>query len=199
MILKNHHGRKKRTPVQVFIDWFNRVFEKVTGKYTNLLQKIVNRRLVTFGLLALFAFGIVGINQQLPSGFIPNEDQGQIYAIIQTPPGSTLERTNDVSHQLQAIAEEIEDIESVTSLAGYEILTEGRGSNAGTCLINLKDWEHRKHSVKEVIEELEEKTKNLGAVVEYFEPPLFRAMDRLMVFRCGCWIRTVPSTIMSLM
>lgn len=171
MILKNHHGRKKRTPVQVFIDWFNRMFEKVTGKYTNLLQKIVNRRLVTFGLLALFAFGIVGINQQLPSGFIPNEDQGQIYAIIQTPPGSTLERTNDVSHQLQAIAEEIEDIESVTSLAGYEILTEGRGSNAGTCLINLKDWEHRKHSVKEVIEELEEKTKNLGAVVEYFEPP----------------------------
>jgi HAE1 family hydrophobic/amphiphilic exporter-1 len=171
MILKNHHGRKKRTPVQIFIDWFNRVFEKVTGKYTNLLQKIVNRRLVTFGLLALFAFGIVGVNQQLPSGFIPNEDQGQIYAIIQTPPGSTLERTNDVSHQLQAIAEEIEDIESVTSLAGYEILTEGRGSNAGTCLINLKDWEHRKHSVKEVIEELEEKTKNLGAVVEYFEPP----------------------------
>ncbi|MBX2917132.1 MAG: efflux RND transporter permease subunit [Cyclobacteriaceae bacterium] len=171
MILKNHHGRNKKTPVQVFIDWFNRVFEKVTGKYTNLLQHIVNRRLVTFGLLALFAFGIVGINQQLPSGFIPNEDQGQIYAIIQTPPGSTLERTNDVSHQLQAIAEEIEDIQSVTSLAGYEILTEGRGSNAGTCLINLKDWEHRKHSVKEVIEELEEKTKNLGAVVEYFEPP----------------------------
>lgn len=172
MILKNHHGRpKKRTPVKIFIDWFNAGFEKLTGRYTNLLQRIVNRRLVTFGLLALFAFGIVGINQELPSGFIPNEDQGQVYVIIQTPPGSTLERTNDVSRQLQAIAEEIEDIQSVTSLAGYEILTEGRGSNAGTCLINLKDWEHREHSVKEVIEELEEKTKNLGAVIEYFEPP----------------------------
>ncbi len=56
-------------------------------------------------------------------------------------------------------------------MAGYEILTEGRGSNAGTCLINLKDWSHRKHSVKEVIEELEEKTKDIGAVIEYFEPP----------------------------
>jgi HAE1 family hydrophobic/amphiphilic exporter-1 len=122
-------------------------------------------------LLAAFALGIFGVNQTLPSGFIPNEDQGQIYAIIQTPPGSTLERTNDVSRQLQEIAEEIEDIQSVTSLAGYEILTEGRGSNAGTCLINLKDWDHRKHSVKEIIEELEEKTHNLGAVVEYFEPP----------------------------
>jgi HAE1 family hydrophobic/amphiphilic exporter-1 len=172
MILKSNHGRRRRrTPITMFIDWFNRKFDQGTGIYIRVLKLIVNRRLVTFGLLAAFALGIFGVNQTLPSGFIPNEDQGQIYAIIQTPPGSTLERTNDVSRQLQEIAEEIEDIQSVTSLAGYEILTEGRGSNAGTCLINLKDWDHRKHSVKEIIEELEEKTHNLGAVVEYFEPP----------------------------
>ena len=94
-----------------------------------------------------------------------------IYAIIQTPPGSTLERTNDVSRKLQKIAEGVDGIQSVSSLAGYEILTEGRGSNAGTCIINLKDWSERDHSVTEVIEELEEKTKDLGAVIEYFEPP----------------------------
>jgi HAE1 family hydrophobic/amphiphilic exporter-1 len=121
--------------------------------------------------LVSFGFGIFGLNQTLPTGFIPNEDQGQIYAIIQTPPGSTLERTNDVARELQEIAKEIPDIQSVTSLAGYEILTEGRGSNAGTCLINLKEWDKRKHNVKEVMEELEEKTANLGAVVEFFEPP----------------------------
>lgn len=172
MILKNNHGKpRKKTPVQRMINWFNRSFDKVTGKYTRLLEKIVNRRLVTFGMLALFAFGIFGINKTLPSGFIPNEDQGQIYAIIQTPPGSTLERTNHISRQLQEIAVEIGDIQSVTSLAGYEILTEGRGSNAGTCLINLKDWGDRKHSVHEIIEELEDKTRNLGAVIEFFEPP----------------------------
>jgi HAE1 family hydrophobic/amphiphilic exporter-1 len=172
MILKNNHGRpKKRTPINKFIDWFNRHFEHLTGRYTRLLKLIVNRRVITFGMLTAFAIGIFGISKILPSGFIPNEDQGQIYAIIQTPPGSTLERTNDVSRQLQKIAEEIPDIESVTSLAGYEILTEGRGSNAGTCLINLKDWENRKHSVKKVIEELEEKSKDLGATIEFFEPP----------------------------
>lgn len=172
MILKNNHGKpRKKTPVNMFINWFNNKFDKVTGKYTKLLELIVNRKLVTFGLLALFAFGIFGLDKTLPSGFIPNEDQGQIYAIIQTPPGSTLERTNDISRELQKIAEEIPDISSVTSLAGYEILTEGRGSNAGTCLINLKDWEHRYRSVKKIIEELEEKSKNLGAVVEFFEPP----------------------------
>lgn len=172
MILKNNHGKpKKKSPVNMFIAWFNRKFDRLTGRYTRLLEIIVNRRLITFSLLIAFAFGIYGVNLILPSGFIPNEDQGQIYAIIQTPPGSTLERTNEVSRQLQEIAEEIEDIQSVTSLAGYEILTEGRGSNAGTCLINLKDWENREHSVKEIMEELEEKTQNLGAIVEYFEPP----------------------------
>lgn len=172
MILKNTHGKPKRkTPVTMFIDWFNRKFEKVTGKYTGLLQKIVNRKVVTWGFLIAFAFGIVAVDKSLPAGFIPNEDQGMIYAIIQTPPGSTLERTNEISTKLQNIAEEVEGIQSVSSLAGYEVLTEGRGSNAGTCIINLKDWSERRQSVNEIVEELEEKTKDLGAVIEFFEPP----------------------------
>lgn len=172
MILKNNHGKPKpKSIVSLFLDWFNKKFDKLTNRYTKLLTLIVNRRVVTYGMLAFFAIGIIGINKILPSGFIPNEDQGMIYAIIQTPPGSTLESTNDVARKLQKIAEEVEGIQSVSSLAGYEILTEGRGSNAGTCIINLKNWSDRKQNVHEVIEELELKTKNLGAVIEYFEPP----------------------------
>ena len=172
IFLKNTHGKpKKKTPINLFIDWFNRVFERVTGRYTKFLSLIVNRRVITFGVLIIFAFGVVGVNKFLPEGFIPNEDQGQIYAIIQTPPGTTLERTNDISRKLQLIAKKVDAVSSVTALAGYEILTEGRGSNAGTCLINLKDWSERKQSVKEVIKELEEKAKDLPANIEYFEPP----------------------------
>ena len=172
MILKNNHGKlKHRTPVTRFLDWFNQNFDKVTGRYTRLLKLIAHRQVITYGILLAFGVGIFLVNKTLPAGFIPNEDQGMIYAIIQTPPGSTLERTNDVSRKLQKIAEEVDGIQSVSSLAGYEILTEGRGSNAGTCIINLKDWSERDHSVTEVIEELEEKTKDLGAVIEYFEPP----------------------------
>ncbi len=172
ILLKNTHGQPKRkTPVSIFLDWFNKGFEKITGKYTGLLKLIVDRRVVTYGILLAFAFGIVGINKILPAGFIPNEDQGQIYAIIQTPPGTTLERTNEIARKLQAIAKKVEGVQSVTALAGFEILTEGRGSNAGTCLINLKDWSDRKHNVKQVIAELEEKSKDLAANIEYFEPP----------------------------
>lgn len=172
MILKNTHGQpKRRTPIAIFLDWFNRTFERLLGTYVRLLGVIANRRLVTFGLLLAFSFGIVGINKVLPGGFIPTEDQGQLYAIIQTPPGTTLERTNAVSLELQKIAKEVEGVKSVTAMAGYEILTEGRGSNAGTCLINLKDWAERKQSVHQIMEELEEQSKDIGATVEFFEPP----------------------------
>jgi hydrophobic/amphiphilic exporter-1 (mainly G- bacteria), HAE1 family len=172
MLLKNTHGKPKRkTPISIFLDWFNKGFERITGRYSGLLKLIVNRRVVTYGMLIAFAFGIVGVNKILPAGFIPNEDQGQIYAIIQTPPGTTLERTNEISRKLQTIAKQVEGIQSVTSLAGFEILTEGRGSNAGTCLINLKDWAERKQSVKQIIKELEEDSKDLPATIEYFQPP----------------------------
>jgi len=172
MLLKNHHGKpKKQNLLTRALDSFNRGFDKLTGKYVGLLKSIASRRWLTFGILLVFCLGILYENKILPAGFIPNEDQGTIYAIIQTPPGSTLEKTNQVSQKLQKICEEIDGVESVSSLAGYEIMTEGRGSNAGTCLINLKKWSDRKHTVKEIMEELEEHSKGLGAVIEFFEPP----------------------------
>lgn len=172
MILKNNHGKpRKKSPLDWLIDQFNKGFDKLTGRYVSVLRLIANKRLLTFLILVAFSAGIVFENKILPAGFIPSEDQGTIYAIIQTPPGSTLERTNEVSRELQKICKDVEGVESVSSLAGYEIMTEGRGSNAGTCLINLKNWSEREKGVHEIIEELEEKTKDLGAIVEYFEPP----------------------------
>src|SRR5205085_6530956 len=151
---------------------FDRVVEKVTGGYAWILRRIVTRRTLSAVVVGGFAFGIFVVNMKLPSGFIPGEDQGTIYGIIQTPPGSTLEYTNAKSHELQAIAKELEEVTSVTSLAGYEVLTEGRGSNAGTCIINLKKWSDRKLTARQLIEELEKKCRRMTNVkAEFFEPP----------------------------
>ncbi len=173
MILKNNHGQpRKKTWINRFLDSFNRGFEKLTGKYVWLLRLIAHRKLVTIGLFAAFSIGIILISNNLPSGFVPSEDQGMLYAIIQTPPGSTLERTNDLSEKLVKIINTVEGVKSVSSIAGYEVLTEGRGSNAGTCLINLKNWSDRKNSVADVIKELEIKAKSIpGATIEFFDPP----------------------------
>jgi len=172
MFLRNHSGHaKSNNLLNLFINQFNVLFGKLTNVYMWLLDKIVSKRIITFGVIILFSVGIFIFNEIVSSGFVPNEDQGTIYAIVQTPPGSTLEYTNQIVNRLEKISQKTKGVESVTSMVGYEIMTEGRGSNAGTCLINLKDWEEREESVHEIIEELEHKTNGLGAKVEFFEPP----------------------------
>ncbi|MGE0608891.1 MAG: efflux RND transporter permease subunit [Pirellulales bacterium] len=163
---------KKRGPLGIFLHGFNWGVDKVTNGFVAVVGLLITRRLLTMAVIGLFGYGILVVNKVLPAGFIPLEDQGVIYGIIQTPPGSTLEYTNAKSHELQAICKEFEEITSVTSLAGYEILTEGRGSNAGTCLINLKPWADRKLTSKQIIEELEKKGRAISNVkLEFFEPP----------------------------
>jgi len=172
-LLKNTHGiQKTKNWLNNFLEKFNNGFANILRKYKKLLILIVNRRVVTFIVLVAFCLGTWGLSSRTPSGFIPNEDQGVFYAIILTPAGSTLERTNEVLAQIQKVANGMEDIASVSSIAGYEILTEGTQACSGTCLINLKSWGNRKHSVEEVMKELEEKTKDVkGAKIELFPPP----------------------------
>ncbi|WP_313515487.1 efflux RND transporter permease subunit [Sphingobacterium sp.] len=173
ILLKNNHGKpRKKSIVDKFLDSFNRGFDKMQNRYVKLLSKMVNKRALTFLILIGFCIGAYFLNNSVPSGFIPNEDQGMIYAIIQTPPGSTLERTNKAALDLQKEAEDIDGVASVSSLAGYEILNEGTAANTGTLLINLKGWEERKESAVEIIEQLEKSAENIpGASIEFFQPP----------------------------
>ncbi|MBL8822723.1 MAG: efflux RND transporter permease subunit [Planctomycetia bacterium] len=151
---------------------FDYAVEKITSGYTGILRWIVTSRLLTVSFVGSFIAGIYVVGLMLPTSFIPGEDQGIIYAVIQTPPGSTLEYTNAKSHELQKAAKELDEVSSVTSLAGYEVLTEGRGSNAGTCIINLKNWSERKRTARELMEELEKKCHAITDVkIEFFEPP----------------------------
>jgi HAE1 family hydrophobic/amphiphilic exporter-1 len=153
---------------------FDRAVEKVTAGYAGILKRTATLRLITLAVVGLFTAGVVAVGLKLPTGFIPGEDQGIIYAVLQTDPGSTLEFTNDEAQKLEKVAKEIEEVTSVTSLAGYEVLTEGRGSNAGTCIINLKTWADRKRTAREIIEDLEERCRDKmspAVKLEFFEPP----------------------------
>jgi HAE1 family hydrophobic/amphiphilic exporter-1 len=172
MILRPHTVSKKTGPLGKFLHLFDRGVEKVTGRYASFLRRVVPRRGLTLAIVAGFSVAIYVVNNHLPAGFVPLEDQGMIYGVIQTPPGSTLEYTNEKAHELQAIAKQIAGVRSVSSLAGYEVLTEGRGSNAGTCLINLEAWSDRKLTSKQIIEQLEEASSKIANVkLEFFEPP----------------------------
>jgi HAE1 family hydrophobic/amphiphilic exporter-1 len=173
VILKNHHGEiKKKNWVSNFFDGFNKWYFGLEDKYKNLLSKIANKRIVTFGVLIIFCIGIGILGKIVPSGFIPNEDQGTFYVSVTTPSGSTLERTKAVIDEIEKSCKGTDAIESVSTLAGTNILSDGTGATYGTALINLKPWDKRKQSVKDVIEILEEKTKHIkDAEIEFFPPP----------------------------
>ncbi|MBS4052944.1 MAG: efflux RND transporter permease subunit [Methylomonas sp.] len=174
VFLKKHHHEpgQKKSVLQKFFDGFNRRYNGLSERYQNLIRLIANRRIVTFLILLGFSVGAGLIGRAVPTGFIPEEDQGTIYANITAPSGATLERTEKVSNEVQQVASSLDSVKSVSGLAGFSLLSEGTGAVYGMNLISLKNWEEREASDKDIIRELEEKTRHIkDASIEFFTPP----------------------------
>lgn len=172
IILKPHNHHKKKNAVDRFFEKFNNGFEKLTNGYTNILSKFATKTLVTFGILFGFIVLTFLTTRILPTGFIPMEDQGMVYVSVTTPQGATVERTEKVLDDITTIAQKIDGVENVTTLAGYSIVTEIAGSSYGMAMINMSDWSERSKSVNDLIAELTEKTKGISdAQIEVFAPP----------------------------
>lgn len=173
MFLKSDQsGHAKSGKLNRFFNGFNSRYNQLSLKYQWLLGKIAGRRLITFLMLAVFCISTGILGKIIPSGFIPNEDQGTFYASITTPAGSTLERTKAIVDEVQRSSEGLSSVESVSTLAGTNILSDGTGATYGTCLINLKDWDNRDESVDDVIVQLTERTRHIkDAKIEFFPPP----------------------------
>ncbi|WP_128547630.1 efflux RND transporter permease subunit [Larkinella soli] len=155
-----------------FFTRFNRGYDALSGKYRGILRAIVNRGTVTWGALILFVAATWGVNTILPAGFIPTEDQGMIYVNVTTPVGATVERTEEVMDQVQAVASQLESVENVSTLAGLSLMTDGAGASYGMGMINLKHWDERQETVDDVIAVLAEKTKHISdASIQFFSPP----------------------------
>lgn len=172
ILLKPHAHSEKEGLMGRFFVRFNNGFQRLTNGYTSILSRFATKTVVTFGLLIGFIVLTIFTTKILPSGFIPMEDQGMVYVNVTTPQGATVERTDQVLDEITKIAQNIEGVENVTTLAGYSIVTEIAGSTYGMAMINMSDWSDRDKSVNELIEELSSKTKSISdAQIEVFAPP----------------------------
>lgn len=172
LILKKHEHNNSKNILSRGFQKFNFWYDGIANKYKIILKVLANRRLVTVVTLVLFCLFTGILSKLIPNGFIPNEDQGTFYASITTPPGATLERTKEVIRSIQVSCSDIIEIESISTLSGTNILSDGTGATYGTCLINLKKWDQRERSVEEVINIVEERTKFIkDAKIEFFPPP----------------------------
>ncbi|WP_442499534.1 efflux RND transporter permease subunit [Methylobacter sp. sgz302048] len=174
LFLKNVHvsDHAEKSGLQKFFAGFNNGYDRLSGNYKKLIGVIADRRVITFGILVGFSVGSGLIGTYVPTGFIPEEDQGTIYANITAPSGATLERTEKVSDEVQRVASGLDGVNSVSSLAGFSLLSEGTGAVYGMNLISLKNWDERTVSDKDIIHRLEQETRYIkDASIEFFTPP----------------------------
>jgi HAE1 family hydrophobic/amphiphilic exporter-1 len=174
VLLRPHHdhGEQPKGWRARFFAWFNRGYARTEGTYAGVIARLAGRRLINVALLAAF-FALTGLLAvAVPRGFLPEEDQGFFYASVTTPPGATLERTKEIVDAVQKAGQDVEGVESVATLSGTNILSDGTGATYGTGLINLVPWSKRKQSVSEIIETFHQRTAHLsGAEIEFFPPP----------------------------
>ena len=176
VLLRPHDPRPRRTRfgrlVARLCGGFNAGYERLDERYATVARLTSRRLLVPCLLIAGFAVAGTLVAASVPRGFIPDEDQGTFYISVTTPPGATLERTKQVVDAIAAIGRELPDVESVSTLAGTNILSDGTGPSYGACLVNLKPWGKRTRSVDAVIADLTRRTAHLkDAELEFFPPP----------------------------
>lgn len=171
LLLKPNHGHHKGW-LGKFFDSFNKGYDKLENQYFGLVKRISAKPIITVTLIVVFLLGAWIVTKVLPSGFIPTEDQGVIYVNVTTPQGSTVERTSKVLDQVSEICKTLPQIENVSTLSGYSLITESAGASFGMAMVNLKPWEEREEGIEEMLALLDEKTKGIAdARIEFFPPP----------------------------
>jgi hydrophobic/amphiphilic exporter-1 (mainly G- bacteria), HAE1 family len=173
ILLKNNHGNMNHKNLLTnFFRKFNSGYSALLGKYRNIIGFILNRQVITWGILLFFIIGTVGLSKIVSTGFIPTEDQGMVYINVTTPAGSTVERTEKIMMDLESSIKKLEEVESISTLSGFSMMTDGAGASYGMGMVNLKPWDKRKRTVDELIPVLTEITKHIqDAEIQFFPPP----------------------------
>ena len=165
-------GKKKAVWLRKFFVVFNRGYDRFERRYDLGLHKYLGRKFFTYATLVIFLLATYGMNLILPTGFIPNEDQGMVYVNVDAPPGATVERREKVVNEMQAALLPFDEIESISTLAGYSLMTETEGASYGMGMINLKPWSEREQGVNELLQVYKDRTSHIkDADIQFFLPP----------------------------
>lgn len=137
--------RKKSSGLlQRGFDGFNRAFGAATDRYVGICRVLIHKTGVSLVLLALFALGAGVFGKKLPSSFLPEEDNGYVFAGIQLPNAASLQRTDAAVKKVEAILKTMPGVAYTSSVVGYNMLSGVSNTYSGFFFITLKDWKERK-------------------------------------------------------
>jgi HAE1 family hydrophobic/amphiphilic exporter-1/multidrug efflux pump len=135
--------KKMRGPIGAMLRGFNSGLEKTTARYSTLTRVLVRKVVIGLVILALFGFGSWRLLDTMPTGFVPDEDQGYLFATIQLPDGASMERTDAIARRAEEDIGKIPGVNSVLTLGGLNLLTGAYTSNNSSLIIMLDDWSER--------------------------------------------------------
>src|SRR6266404_853760 len=134
---------KTRGPLGWFYDRFNRVFGSATHVYVNWSRLAIRKAVLSFALLAVFAVGAGLFGSRLPSGFLPEEDQGYVFLALQLPDASSLERTDQAARKIEDILSKIPGVQYTTSVVGFSLLSLVQNTYSAFFFVTFKPWSER--------------------------------------------------------
>lgn len=136
--------REATGPLRRFFSGFNRWFTRITTGYVGISRSLIRKGALSLALLGAFTLVAGGLGKKVPTSFVPEEDQGYLFANVQLPDAASLQRTDAAMKRIDGILMETEGVRYVTTVAGYSMLSGVGATYSGFYFIALKPWEERK-------------------------------------------------------
>jgi multidrug efflux pump len=172
VLLSAHHGPKRG-----IIGWLMRSIDWVRDQYGAVVARLVRFSVIGIAMVAVAGVGTFGLAKVTPTGFVPEDDQGAIFVVVQLPGGASVGRTSEVMRQAEAIVKEDPAVAEYTSIIGLNFIDNYSQPNAGFMVVTFKPFEERKGAdlgAREVIARLRTKFRQIqtGTVVPLAPPPI---------------------------
>ncbi|MCK6557266.1 multidrug efflux RND transporter permease subunit [Candidatus Binatia bacterium] len=167
--------KETRGPLGAFFRWFNRVFARATDGYVNWCHKLIRGSAVSMLALAGIAVVAVLLGSRLPGSFLPEEDQGYFYMNVQLPNAASLQRTDGVCRQIEALLKETAGVQTYNTIAGFSLLSGVNTTYSAFYFVTLTPWEERDkegRTAAAIMRELNQKLYMLPEAQAFaFAPP----------------------------
>jgi HAE1 family hydrophobic/amphiphilic exporter-1 len=150
VLLKPKDGTRRAGPLRRFFNWFNRLFGRTTDKYVSTSGVLIHKSGLTMLALLGIAVLAVFVGGRLPTGFLPQEDQGYLFVAMQLPDASSLQRTDSAVQRVTKALLETPGIKGVVGVDGFSLLTQTQSTNSAFFFVSLKPWEVRKSRAEQI-------------------------------------------------
>ena len=177
LFLKPHQkeGEKKMSLINRFHTSFNTAYDIVLKKYKRQTSFFINHKWLSMGTVIVSVIVLFFLMKSTPTGLVPNEDTGTIFAMVSMPPGTSMERTEAMMQKVDSMIAAIPAVKGRTQITGYNFVA-GQGNSYGSIIVKLKDWKERssEESSDNIIKMLYGKSAqifNEGQIL-FFAPPM---------------------------